>query len=88
VHSFLGRETALHVAVAADYLVAVNALLRLGASIDAENKYRSTPLHCVRSVNVARALVERGANIFALDGEPGTLQVSESTVLFGVSMMK
>lgn len=60
-------ETALHAAVRSDSLATVATLLDAGANPNAPDVDGWTPLFCLRSPEVARLLVERGASPAASD---------------------
>ncbi len=60
-------ETALHAAVRSDNLATVTALLDAGARPNAQDVDGWTPLFCLRSPEVARLLLDRGADPTASD---------------------
>ena len=64
--TFLGRNTALHLASEYDNVSAVEALLaHQETNPNSRNKYRETPLHLAQSVAVADLLIASGASLDA-----------------------
>ena len=62
--TFLGRNTALHLASEYDNVSAVEALLaHQETNPNSRNKYRETPLHLTQSVAVADLLIASGASL-------------------------
>ena len=62
--TFLGRNTALHLASEYDNVSAVEALLaHQETNPNSRNKYRETPLHLAQSVAVADLLIASGASL-------------------------
>ena len=62
--TFLGRNTALHLASEYDNVSAVEALLaHQETNPNSRNKYRETPLHLAQSVAVADQLLTSGASL-------------------------
>lgn len=67
VRSFMGGDTPLHAAAAAGARACVFMLITAGATVQATNRLRQTPLHFAATPNTARVLLEWGANIWAKD---------------------
>ena len=69
--TYLGWDTALHLAASNSHRGAALALLQAGADPNARNRYGATPLHCCRpgrrGTTVARVLVGHGADPTLLD---------------------
>ena len=64
--TFLGRNTALHLASEYDNVSAVGALLaHQETNPNSRNKYKETPLHLAQSVAVADLLITSGASLDA-----------------------
>ncbi|KAK0470570.1 ankyrin repeat-containing domain protein [Armillaria novae-zelandiae] len=65
--SALGEEggALLHLAVEADAVDVIRALLQKKANVGALEKYGRTPLHMVKSVAAAQVLIDFGANVQA-----------------------
>lgn len=63
--------TPLHVAVTADNQPVVAVLLDKGADVNTTDKYGRTPLMSGQSAEIAKLLIERGANVNARSGLTG-----------------
>lgn len=62
-----GGLTVLHYAAMENNITAIKELIKFGADVNARGKRKTTPLHYAASLNVARLLIENGADVNAID---------------------
>mmetsp|Transcript_42321 Transcript_42321/g.48075 ORF Transcript_42321/g.48075 Transcript_42321/m.48075 type:complete len:207 (+) Transcript_42321:40-660(+) len=71
-HASAGGDETTTSRVVANYEGAVTSLLEMGADPNARNNYQETSLHVVQNVEVARILIDAGADILARDKDGDT----------------
>ncbi|RHZ56270.1 uncharacterized protein CDV56_104947 [Aspergillus thermomutatus] len=64
--------TALHLAASLGRIQFVRLLLREGANINSQDRYRGTPLHCAQTLEICEFLIDRGADPNIRDKEGRT----------------